>query len=176
MVCSEPTLFQPQFHCPWFRRNQETPKEAGGTGDSRFQKANSVPFPPGPHFPYIWRAKTRPEDFASLPSWKERAGLGPQRRTYILSAAAQHHVAAGPAPLDVAHGGGDQGILEEEEGAVVVQDEDVVLGGQELPVAVREQRGHRLADEMPPAAEHLEVQALGVCGTERPEGREIGAV
>lgn len=96
--------------------------------------------------------------------------------TYILSAAAQHHVTAGPAPLDVAHGGGDQGILEEEERAVVVQDEDVVLGGQELPVAVREKGGHGLADEMPPAAEHLEVQALGVCGTERPEGREIGSV
>lgn len=119
---------------------------------------------------------TLPEHFAS-PLSLEGAGqalclLG----TYVLCAAAQHHVAAGPAPLDMAHGGGDQGVLEEEEGAVVVQDEDVVLGGQELPVAMREERGNRLADEVPPAAEHLEVQALGVCGTERPKGREIGSV
>lgn len=91
-----------------------------------------------------------------VPSAHPRQGF-PLLRTYVLGIAAQHHVAAGPAPLDVAHGGGDQGVLEEEEGAVVVKDEDMVFRGQELLVAMREQRGDRLADKMPAATECLEV-------------------
>lgn len=56
--------------------------------------------------------------------------------THILGSATQHNIAAGALPLDLAKGGGDQGIFEEEEGSHVVENEDVVLGGQEAAVAV----------------------------------------
>jgi len=68
---------------------------------------------------------------------EERWGLGcPGPVTHVLGSTTQHNVAAGPLPLDLAKGGGDQGIVEEEEGPCVVKNEDVVLGGQEAAVAM----------------------------------------
>lgn len=56
--------------------------------------------------------------------------------TYILDSTAQHNIAAGLLPLDLAKGRGDQGIFEEEESSCIVKNEDVVLGGQNAAVAM----------------------------------------
>lgn len=56
--------------------------------------------------------------------------------THILGSTTQHNIAACPLPLDPAKGGGDQSVFEEEDGPQVVENEDVVLGGQEAAVAM----------------------------------------
>lgn len=56
--------------------------------------------------------------------------------THVLGSTTQYNIAAGSLPLDLAKGGGDQGIFEEEEGPRIVENEDVVLGGQEAAVAM----------------------------------------
>ena len=86
--------------------------------------------------------------------------------THILGSATQQNIAAGPLPLHLAKGGGDQGIFEEEEGPRVVKNEDVVLGGQEAAVAMGQHGGYSLAEAAAAAPKCLEIQALRVCRRE----------
>lgn len=76
-------------------------------------------------------------DWCGLGFPEERWGLGCRGPvTHILGSTTQYNIAASPLPLDLAKGGGDQGIFEEEEGPCVVKNEDVVFGGQEAAVAM----------------------------------------
>lgn len=85
-----------------------------------------------------------------------------QHSTHILGSTTQHNIAAGSLPLDLAKGGGDEGIFEKEEGPHVVKNEDVVLGGQEAAVAMGQQRSHTLIETSAAASKGLEIQALCV--------------
>lgn len=89
----------------------------------------------------VWKGSCPEEDTSG------RVGaLGPRRwggfsayqgsATHVLGSTTQYNIAAGSLPLDLAKGGGDQGIFEEEEGPRIVENEDVVLGGQEAAVAM----------------------------------------